>query len=406
MRKKTFLVALVFLATAITVVIWWNYGRDRRPVGEEEETIASFEPAYFPGGLADAAGETGFIANPKGGLDAVNLATGEVLWHSDAASYPLVLHKDRLYAQERYDANPMRIVALNLREKGKRILVSDPIELVDLPDKRRASPGVVAPHPKDSPVFCRGRMREGQLYVEWLNLGHFAVHVDPHTGKVSPTPPEPAPGGTPVTYEDIAKVAADPDSRGPRFKLHKAPEKPLEDPKPRNRFHSHTDWKKGMTMSIHDRWVTGNILAVLVGKGGFRESEQILVCWDLQSGKHLHSSCVSRASFDREGIHGTLFQRVADHGRRLVALLPPNKRATAPESRRYFILSVETGNTIHELITPDDHSEPWPVGPYAFYSVADKAGATLKAIEMLSGKLLWERRIPGSSRVLEIRKEP
>ena len=43
--------------------------------------------AYLPGGVADAEGKTGYLANPQGGIDAVNLKTGKLLWDT-SSSFP------------------------------------------------------------------------------------------------------------------------------------------------------------------------------------------------------------------------------------------------------------------------------------------------------------------------------
>src|SRR5262249_37616394 len=52
----------------------------------------------IPGGVADAEGKTGYVSNPAGGIDAVNLKTGKLLWDTKAAAKPLALDPDRLCA--------------------------------------------------------------------------------------------------------------------------------------------------------------------------------------------------------------------------------------------------------------------------------------------------------------------
>ncbi|MFO0967815.1 MAG: hypothetical protein U0793_19815 [Gemmataceae bacterium] len=108
-------------------------GKEEIKEEAKEESVLFPEPGAIPGGIADLSGKTGFLVNPGGGIDAVDLETGKVLWHSDAASYPLVIHDDRLYAQEKTDVNPLRVVALNIAAKGKRVMISDPIELLAPP---------------------------------------------------------------------------------------------------------------------------------------------------------------------------------------------------------------------------------------------------------------------------------
>ena len=50
----------------------------------------------LPGGVADAAGTTGYVANPEGRVEALDLATGRVLWESSVPCHPLALVGGRL----------------------------------------------------------------------------------------------------------------------------------------------------------------------------------------------------------------------------------------------------------------------------------------------------------------------
>src|SRR5438128_1992910 len=53
----------------------------------------------FPGGLLDSSGRTAFLSSAGGGIQAVDLMTGDVLWHSNEAEVPLLVAGNRLYAQ-------------------------------------------------------------------------------------------------------------------------------------------------------------------------------------------------------------------------------------------------------------------------------------------------------------------
>lgn len=91
-------------------------------------------PKHLPGGgVADGAGKVGYFPNPTGGIDALDLTTGKVLWTSKEASRPLLALNDRLVAQrtEKNKANQVRIVILDGAQAGKRVLESQPIVLPD-----------------------------------------------------------------------------------------------------------------------------------------------------------------------------------------------------------------------------------------------------------------------------------
>jgi|ERR1043166_7004667 hypothetical protein len=381
--------------------------------GNPEEEVTYPEPAYLPGGIADASGKTGFLSNPKGGIDAVDFESGKQLWHSDSASHPLLIHKDELIAQQRHDVNPIRIVAMSLAEKGEQLRVSDAIELFDPPepkdrDSKLQATRMVAPDPKVHPTFCKGSIRQGQIYLEWYATGSDAALVHPLTGKVTSLPRQFEPGpGRKLAYQDIAKVAADPDALGPRNKIPKALVKKPDDPEPRGLFHIEADPASKDSLHVRRRWLVADTLAVLVERhsGDGRHTDQVLICWDVKTGKNLHTVRVARWSSHRDaGLNGTAFVGVADHGRYLITRSVEEPGVMNEDARRkwkpknpkeYFVYSVKKGTQLHRLTPGKDDSAPFPIGPRVFYA----AGGTLKAVDMATQELLWERPIGGNSRM-------
>jgi hypothetical protein len=83
----------------------------------------------LPGdGVADPAGNVGYFPNTTGGIDALELATGKLLWASKDADRPLVATNDRLLAQAG-KTNQVRLIVID--KEGKRVLESDPIKFPD-----------------------------------------------------------------------------------------------------------------------------------------------------------------------------------------------------------------------------------------------------------------------------------
>src|SRR5438876_524457 len=71
----------------------------------------------LPGGaVAEPTGRTGFLPGAAG-LEAIDLATGDVLWHSAEAQRPLLLDGGRLYAQAGGKRNRLRVLAFDLSRK-------------------------------------------------------------------------------------------------------------------------------------------------------------------------------------------------------------------------------------------------------------------------------------------------
>ena len=67
------------------------------------------------GVIVDTARSVAYVMHPQGGVQALNLRSGKVLWHSREAERPLALAGNRLVAQARPAGGEMRIVALEVR---------------------------------------------------------------------------------------------------------------------------------------------------------------------------------------------------------------------------------------------------------------------------------------------------
>ncbi len=87
----------------------------------------------IPGGVADGAGNVGYLTSPSGGVVAVNLEDGDVLWESKVVTRPLAVAGNRLAAfmPEKGKANVIRIALLDVNAKGRKVKVSEPITLPD-----------------------------------------------------------------------------------------------------------------------------------------------------------------------------------------------------------------------------------------------------------------------------------
>src|SRR5262245_13109680 len=76
----------------------------------------------LPGGIANAAGRTAYLANANGGIDAVDLPTGALLWQTYEAQRPLLLVDDRLVAQAGVKRNRLRILVFDVRQPDRCVL--------------------------------------------------------------------------------------------------------------------------------------------------------------------------------------------------------------------------------------------------------------------------------------------
>jgi len=76
-----------------------------------------------PGALVDLARGTAYLGAPAGGVEAVQLESGSLLWSTEAASLPLALNDGALLAQgdEARSDPPLALVVLNTAEAGKTL---------------------------------------------------------------------------------------------------------------------------------------------------------------------------------------------------------------------------------------------------------------------------------------------
>lgn len=360
---------------------------------EEEDSL---EPAYLPGGVADFAGKTGYLCNPKGGIDAVDLETGKVVWHSDEASQPLIVYKGLVLAQEEIKVNPFKIIGLNVTD-GKRVLVSDPIQNeVEIPAFS---------------LWLDARIREGHLYLDWGNFtprrAEDAALEDVATGRIKRLPKD---GHTTrhqstTDYLKIAKIAADAESMGARYILSTGVVAKLENPKPRELF----EGRALREIQFKKRWIAGGALALHVHKIEDEATTDLLVCWDSKTGKHLHSVVMQVKEHPSQKIpsaprtEGRASQghlTLGYNGRFVVSYYTDRGLGAGPVK----LLSVPTGKWQGPFrLEYDDKAVAnfCPVGSRLFYVGRGEGKAaddvffpqTLKAVDMATERVLWERRV-------------
>jgi hypothetical protein len=156
--------------------------------------------SVLPCGVADPGGRTGFVANAHGGIDAVDLATGELLWEVSGAKRPALADDDRLFAWVPVKPNGLHIIAFKRTGGGRRLMESEPAVF---PDWVQVEEG-----PGHS-FKAHWRREKGRLILDWqarawYNGAHptpqaeaearrYAegqARIDVETGKVETAPAE------------------------------------------------------------------------------------------------------------------------------------------------------------------------------------------------------------------------
>jgi hypothetical protein len=81
----------------------------------------------IPGGIADPSGRAAYFSSNTG-IDAVELATGELLWSTTEAQVPLLTTGDRLHALALTNRNVLYVRGFDLVNRGRRVYQSAAVE--------------------------------------------------------------------------------------------------------------------------------------------------------------------------------------------------------------------------------------------------------------------------------------
>ena len=164
---------------------------------EVRKTASSFE--FRSGVIVDPDRSAVYLMNIQGGIDAVDLASGKLLWRTNRAAKPLLCHEDLLVAQTEPPVGQqfLRIALLNTRE-----ITADP-RFVDIP--LPADVQATIDEGMESSFSAAARMHEGALVLSWRYIyrritGHppgpddqaldrkvaGSVRIDIPTGQIDP----------------------------------------------------------------------------------------------------------------------------------------------------------------------------------------------------------------------------
>ncbi len=158
---------------------------------------AKDRPTLIPGGIASPDGKVGFVVNVKRGVDALQLATGELLATAATARRPLIVWNERLVAQMAVKDNPhaMKLALFDAAQLGSPLLETEAIALPEWASlaKAHAHSFVVESRLVGDAVVLRWRAETwyggGEKLTEAEEraahkVASGAVKMDLHTGKI------------------------------------------------------------------------------------------------------------------------------------------------------------------------------------------------------------------------------
>ncbi len=329
--------------------------------------------ALFPNGVADRDGKAGYVHAAAGGVEALDLATGKVLWNFTEPCRPLALMGDRLVCQaaEKGKANAIRLMMLDVRDKGKVLLRSDPITFPDWVSVGttygRSFTSEAIPDGKDALVlrwearawYAGGARPTPEIEARARKHERGAVRVHLDSGRVDPKAPPVAP--PPLLKGELATV------------------------KPASVW-TGSDWQAKPLL-------IGKQAAVLTKEqvGGLEKLE--LQVWDTETGKAAPKVELMRGQ--------SLWPQLGMDGRFVFVHQAIPKEKLPPGEYAWSVFSLETGKRVAKV--PFAGAQALTVVGPRLYSVQEVTGGgrpgmfkrtrTLKAVDLATGNVVWQHAV-------------
>jgi hypothetical protein len=341
---------------------------------------ASPRVVVLPAGIADTAGEIGYFASAAGGIEAIDLTTGEVRWESIEAQRPLLIANGRLLAQAGTRRNRLRVLAFDLAKNGECVFESDAVVLPSWVVTGEAPGRSFTPHWR--------LLDEQHLELSWEARAWFAGPGKPKAGQEEAARKQAA---------GVARI----DLVSGRVEVREG------------EVASPSEEKFGLPEELEQKYVRWHGIAgggyralVLEEKEGEKEKEKqqvlMLYAWDLKSGESLPPLEMHRGK--RLNVMVSLDRR---HFLIREAEGPPDEgnMGGRPPKPVCWAFSLETGLPTAKLPYEPGMQSLVILGPNAYYLVGRSMRGTLeapvlqprilRAVDLKSGKKAWERPVGG-----------
>ena len=327
----------------------------------------------LPQGFADAKGRIGYFAGATGGVEAIDLANGKVLWQTLEAQRPLLIDGDHLLAQAGTKRNRLRILRLDLKRQGECDLESDPIVF--------PAWGVTGE--------ALGRSFAGRWRIEHH---HLVLDWEANAWYVGPTRPTKEEATAARKHAD-GQVFIDLRTGQIDIRPAEKTEPPTLPPLPEQLEQKALRWQ-GL---VDTHW---KVLALEEKKGRQRF---VLHSWDQLKGKTEESKELLRG--ERLLARVTLDERILCLREANPSPDERNSLMTKKPSAPWHLFSVETGKSVGSI--PDEagmHAiavlgkRVFYLAPGAMHGTLERGSLqaqTLRVLDLSSGKKLWEHPVAG-----------
>jgi outer membrane protein assembly factor BamB len=331
----------------------------------------------FPAGVADPAAKVAYVSNTAGGIGAIDLDKGDLLWDTKEPAKPVAVAGKKLVVQVQVagKANEVKLVTLDTAAKGKKLGESD---AVTFPDWVSVGGGY------GRSFASRGRVQDGALLLSWEARAWYAGGARP-TPEIEERARKHDSGVAKVNLESgkVEMLPAEKAPAGP--KLPKELEKVIS-----QQYWTGSDWLKKPI-------VAGKVAAALDLKNlGGDKAALSLKRWDLSSGKEIETVQLLEGE--------ALWPQLAGDGRHLFVHQALVKEKLPAGDYAWWVFDLETGKQVAKLPYDGPLSDAVVLGsrlyylasgPLKFASGPSVQPRSVKAVDLKTGKLAWERPVEG-----------
>jgi hypothetical protein len=327
-----------------------------------------------PGGVLDPSGKTIYVQNPKGGVDAVAVETGKIVWQSAETARPLAVAGTHLVVQvpDAAKANRVAIAILDTAAKGKILKTSDPIVFPDWVSVR-------VTHGRS--FGSTARADKGDLLLEWQARAWYAGGARP-TPEIEKAARKEAHGLARVNLESgkVEMLAADKTAADTPLP------KDLKDIKS-HQYWTGADWKQQPIVAGK------KVAALAVETVDGKLSKLVLKRWDLATGQADEPVALLTGK--------ALWLQVSLDRRHLFVHQALVKEQLPKGDHAWWVFSLETGKQLAKI--PYETATPGIslMGERIYYvtetsKLGPRGGTrtrTLKAVDAKTGELAWDYSI-------------
>lgn len=326
-------------------------------------------PVFLPSGVAAPNQQVGYVATMTGGIEALDLLTGELLWRAELAARPVLIFQNLLAALALVEgrANALQLIEVDLNKEGELVRESDALVF---PDWVRAT---ITP---DLFFSYEVSVDGNDLILEWEGHARYEGGAPP-SALIQAQSTQDAAGAARFNLQ-TGEVSELPDHSKKKIEL---PQGLLE----ANLF----SYQQGASSFWRtEPWVFDDGFAVLIGEVAEDRQTLKLQTWDARTGEI--ASPIKLLT-----------------GQALVSYVTPDglclfiHSELQSDKHDWRLFSVTTGKELTVLKYEEGTREACVLNSRVYYLVEDAAAAhhegeetlqsTMKAVDVASGRLIWKR---------------